>query len=242
MAIKALIFDMDDLMIDGHKMHISIMEKILVKYGVALHQGPKALTKVEEAQTFGHKIIKIFEFLVKRYHLKTLITADALNEEFNKLLLSTLFQNVEAMPGLDVLIERLRKTSYAFAIASSATRVKINIVLKVLGLLNFFQVIVSGDEVRHGKPSPDIFLKAAEKLNVDPSQCIVFEDATNGIEAAKAAGMYCIGVHNPYTYERLGIRQNLYKADREVYRLNDITLDMIKTVNGEGAQRVVGVV
>ena len=101
--------------------------------------------------------------------------------------------------------------------------------MEKLGLIKIFEKIVSGeDEVKHGKPAPDIFLRAAEKIGVKPEECLVLEDAKNGVDAAKAAKMRCIGVHNKFTYNRLGIKQDLSKADLEVDELSEISLDDLK--------------
>jgi beta-phosphoglucomutase-like phosphatase (HAD superfamily) len=135
------------------------------------------------------------------------------------------------MPGLFELVDGIGKVGYNLAIASSAPRKKIDIVLEKLGLGDKYEQIVSGeDEVKLGKPFPDIFLKAAEKLKMPASNIVVLEDAQNGVEAAKAAGMYCIGVHNKFTYEKLGIRQDLSKADIQVESLKDITVDLVNSI------------
>jgi HAD superfamily hydrolase (TIGR01509 family) len=137
------------------------------------------------------------------------------------------------MPGLSELVDSLRG-KYKLVLASSAKRSKIEIVLKKLHLdVNIFDAIVSGeDEIEHGKPAPDIFLKAAKKIGItDASSCLVLEDAKNGVEAAKAAGMKAIGVHNQFSRKRLGIRQDLHVADLEVDNLAAVR-DFLKLNDG----------
>jgi beta-phosphoglucomutase len=75
---------------------------------------------------------------------------------------------------------------------------------------------------------PKLALKAAEKLEVNPGDCLVIEDAENGVKAAKTAGMHCIGVHNKFNLEKLGLRQNLDTADRQVNSIEEISLKEIK--------------
>jgi beta-phosphoglucomutase-like phosphatase (HAD superfamily) len=98
-------------------------------------------------------------------------------------------------------------------------RKNIDLILEKTGLNGLFDVIVSGDMVTRGKPHPDIFLKAAEALSVDPKHCIVLEDSTNGLKAASAAGMYAVAYRNPGTGP-----QDLSLADLIIDRFDDPAL------------------
>ena len=80
------------------------------------------------------------------------------------------------------------------ALATGASREKLEFILKKFQIKQFFDAIITADDVENGKPDPEVFLKAAQKLGVDPENCIVMEDASNGAEAAKAAGMACIAI------------------------------------------------
>lgn len=214
--IKAVIFDMDELMVNSHAVHMKVHEAVLNKYSVSLKNSKNPLTKSEEATFFGMKIKDILAYLHKKYNLNGKVSLEELNSDFNKILLPIFAKQVEAMPGIVELIRSLQG-EYKLVVASSAKRAKIDIVLKKLGITDIFDAIVSGeDEIKHGKPAPDIFLKAAEKISINPENCLVLEDAKNGVDAAKAAGMVCIGVHNKYTYEAIGEKQNLSGADIEV--------------------------
>lgn len=101
---------------------------------------------------------------------------------------------VRYMKGAVELIEFLRDNNIRLAIASGSSRESIVHHLTEVNAVDVFEAIVSGKEVEHGKPAPDIFLLTAEKLGVNPEDCFVFEDSANGIKAAYAAGMKCIGV------------------------------------------------
>ncbi len=228
-VIQAVIFDMDDLMINSHPAHMQIMESVLKEIDprVAFYgNGTNSLPEEEEASFFGLKIIEVLKKLADRYGVT--VPAEQLNIRYNQVLLRDFGKVIKQMDGLSELITELKDKGYKLAVASSAPRRKIDIVLDTFGYSTVFEAIVSGeDEIKHGKPAPDIFLKAAEKLGIAPSKCLVLEDAKNGIEATKAAGMYCIGVHNQFAYERLGIRQDLSKADRQVESLKDVSTGMI---------------
>ncbi|MEK7092172.1 MAG: HAD family phosphatase, partial [Patescibacteria group bacterium] len=116
--------------------------------------------------------------------------------------------DLKPIAGVLPFLKKLKKEKIALAVASSAYHKRISILLEVCKLKDFFDVVVSGDHVQHSKPNPEIYLKTAQILKRDPKDCIVFEDATNGILAAKSAGMKVIGYkggdHN---------KQDLSKAD-----------------------------
>lgn len=103
-------------------------------------------------------------------------------------------KSTKLLPGAKELLEFLRSHGIKMAIASSSPKEEIYESLTSAGIVDFFDVIVSGYEVKSGKPAPDVFLLAAEKLGVSPDTCFVFEDATNGVRAAYNAGMRCFGI------------------------------------------------
>lgn len=104
---------------------------------------------------------------------------------------------VRAIKCAQKLIMELHSQGYELAVASSSPKKEIIRNLTELGLIEYFKVLVSGEEVERSKPNPDVFLRAAELIEADPTNCIVIEDTKNGALAAKAAGMYCFGFANP---------------------------------------------
>ena len=222
--IRAIIFDMDDLMINSHPVHMKLFGEVLKKYGADIHE----LTSKEEASLFGRKGTDVFSFFMQKFNLSGK-SPEEMYDEFLQLVFSQFKDNVITMPGLFKLLESVK--DYKLALASSSKKFKINIVLKKLELENYFSAIVSGgDDIKNGKPAPDTFLLAAEKLGVNPENCLVLEDANAGVLAAKAAGMHCIGVHNKVCFEKIGLRQDLSEADLEVNSLEEISLDYIKAL------------
>lgn len=109
--------------------------------------------------------------------------------------------------------------------ASSSSRDDIQVVLGHLGLDNYFDAVVSGYEVAAGKPAPDIFLEAARRIQVNPGQSIVLEDAAVGVKAAKAAGMKAIAVESRHT-----AGQDFSEADLVVSSLEELNWDIIKNL------------
>ena len=102
--------------------------------------------------------------------------------------------HLKPLPGVMEWVGRLRQQGWRQAVASSAPRKNIEVVLEVIGMAGFFDALVSAEDVTAGKPDPQVFQKGAERLGMPASRCIVVEDAVPGVEAARRAGMRCIGV------------------------------------------------
>ncbi len=111
---------------------------------------------------------------------------------------------LQALPGVKDFIERAKAAGIRTAVATSADDVKMKTNLCEIGLdAKHFDALVNGLEVEHKKPAPDIFLEAAQRLGIDPAECIVFEDAVNGVQAAKAAGARCVGITSSFAADVL---------------------------------------
>jgi beta-phosphoglucomutase len=122
----------------------------------------------------------------------------------------------EILPGAKEFLNALRKNGIATALGSASKNAMT--ILDRLELTGYFDAIIDGNKTSKAKPDPEVFLKGAEALNIDPKNCIVFEDAEAGIEAAIAAGMKCIGIGSP---------DILFKAQLVVSGLDKMTLDML---------------
>lgn len=163
-AITTAIFDMDDLMINSHELDMEVFEVILIDYGIDIHTPDNPWTVEDEVSMFGLKLPDMFRLFIRKYDLDSVANAEIMSDEFYEKMLSTLEQEpLEPMPGLIDLIASLKSGGLKLAIASSARRNKIDIVLRKLGLEENFPItsIVSGeDDIEHGKPAPDIYLEA----------------------------------------------------------------------------------
>ncbi|GMQ89792.1 MAG: hypothetical protein BMS9Abin10_0126 [Gammaproteobacteria bacterium] len=126
---------------------------------------------------------------------------------------------IEPLPGAAALLNDLRAAAVPCAIASSTELENISVVLGLLDFGDTFQAIVTADDVKQGKPDPEVFVLAAVRLEVPPQHCIVFEDAVVGIQAALAAGMQVIAVATTNTAEALRA------ADRVVHRLDELDVE-----------------
>jgi len=123
---------------------------------------------------------------------------------------------LEPLPGVRTWLERLRDASVPCAIGSSTHRANIDLSLGLIGLGEFFSGIVTAEDVSHGKPDPEVFVKASWSIGCEPTQCVVFEDAFVGIEAAKAGGMKVVGVATTHPAHELGA------ADRVVHQPDEM--------------------
>jgi len=127
-------------------------------------------------------------------------------------------RGIEPLPGVREFLVRLQAAGVPCAIGSSTERKNIDAILALIGFAPFFRAIVSADDVTAGKPDPQVFLLAAQRIGVPPARCVVFEDALVGLEAARAGGMKVVGVTTTHPEEKLA------GADRVVRRLDELTV------------------
>jgi HAD superfamily hydrolase (TIGR01509 family) len=125
---------------------------------------------------------------------------------------------IEPLPGVRTWLERLRDAGVPCAIGSSTHRANIELSLEMIGLKPFFAAIVTAEDVTRGKPDPQVFLTAAQRIARPPAKCVVFEDAFVGIEAARAGGMRVVAVATTHPLEDLTV------ADRAVRRLDELEI------------------
>ena len=124
----------------------------------------------------------------------------AMKDRVYQIYLDLVEAQIKIFPGVRELLTDLASDGYPMALASSADRIKIDANLKAAGISpDSFGAIISGEDVIHKKPAPDIYLTAAKAIGADPANCVVIEDALNGIQAAAAAGMKCIAVATSFT-------------------------------------------
>jgi len=197
--IKAAIFDMDGVIVDSEPMHIEAEKRILLKYGVEI--------SADELRTYtGTTAESEFADLIRKYGLKT--TVDRLFREKEAVLFDLLEGRTEPTKGVIKLIKSQKQHGLKLAIASSGHRKLVHYFLRKLKIVSLFDSIVCAEDITRSKPDPEIFLKAAKNLSLDPAECVVIEDSTLGVTAAKSAGMKCIAFRNPNSGN-----QDLSKAD-----------------------------
>lgn len=190
---KAVIFDMDGLMIDSEPFHAKAYDTVLKKFGYGLTQEENSKRYV------GISDLDASRDMVKRFNLP--ITPEELSSQKQQAYKVHL-KEIKPNPGLMDLLRHLKYSGIKTAIASSSTIKEISSVVKTLGISPLINSITSAQEVENGKPAPDVFLLAAKKLKVAPALCLVLEDAPSGIAAAKAAGMFRFAIPSPETKDK----------------------------------------
>lgn len=207
-ATWGALFDWDGVIIDSSRHHEESWERLGRETGLPLPEG-------HFKKGFGRK---------NEWIIPELLGWTSEVEEVRRLSLrkEALYREVvgewglEPLPGVRVWLERLRDAGVPCAIGSSTHRANIDLSLGMIGLGEFFRGIVTAEDVKLGKPHPDVFLKAAASISRPPERCVVFEDAFVGIEAAKAGGTKVVAVA---TTHPIG---DLHMADRAVHRLDEL--------------------
>ncbi len=215
----AALFDWDGVIVDSSKPHEEAWEILAKREGRVCPPGffPKS---------FGMKNEKVIPELLKwtedpeEIH-RISIEKEAIYRELIKR------DGIKILPGVEEWLQQLRDHSIACAIASSTIRDNIDCALEILGIGEYFQAIVSGEDVKHGKPDPEVFLLAAKRLGRKPKECVVFEDAHVGIEAALNAGMQVVALATTHP------AASLKKASIVVDNFTQLKLDDVDTLFGK---------
>lgn len=206
---KAVIWDMDGVIADTAPYHLRAWQEVF-------RQRDKSYTEDDFRSNFGKRNDAIIRnILGSKITLREL---EAIATEKEASFRESARDNIEPLPGAIELLRSLNEHGFSQALGSSAPIENIRLVTRELGIEDLFQVIVSGMDVKEGKPSPQGFLLAAEKLGIEPQDCVVIEDATAGVTAAKRAGMRCLAVTNTSPKTKLA------RADLVVDTLEKVTV------------------
>src|SRR5262245_10680850 len=174
---RGVICDMDGTLIETTEADYLAWKRLFAEYG-------KELTFEDYFPLLGMKS----EVVAKsRLHLDEEGVKEALAKKMKHFTEIVSVHGIKIVPYAARLLQQLKEHNIRIALATSSRKNKMKMVLELTGLLPFFEEIVTGDEVSKSKPAPDIFLKAAEKLNLSPVECLVLEDAASGVKAAKNA-------------------------------------------------------
>lgn len=217
--IEAFIFDMDGVIIDSEPIHFDVDMKTMLHLGASI-------TMAQLESYVGMTNPEMWALIKQQYSLAQSVE-EIINYQLNAKIRH--LQDIEIFPitGIPELIDELKIRQIPIAVASSSPRRFIEEVLNKFNIIHEFNCIVSGEEVPKGKPAPDVYIETAKQLNVNPSKCIVLEDSKNGIAAAKAAGMGCIGYVNANSGN-----QDLSDADFVIQSIDEIISNDL--INGNG--------
>ena len=195
MEIKAILFDMDGLMIDTE----SLSTEAFINSAKA--QGYN-MTKEETLKVLGFTKASIYQFWID-YFQGTNVDGKKLVDDHYEYIENVLYTvGPEKMPYVEELLKYLRENNYKIAVASSSDTADIKNNLEKTKLEKYIDEIASGAEVENGKPAPDVFLLAAERLDVDSKDCLILEDSKAGIKAGKASGAMVFMVPDMFTVDK----------------------------------------
>jgi HAD superfamily hydrolase (TIGR01509 family) len=210
----AVIFDMDGVLLDSEPLHYRVLNQVL------RDSDGYTLTESENDEFLGTTTEAMFATLIARHSLGHSMSYYV--ESYERSLLRVLEQPLTPQPGVVTLISACVSANVALAVASSSKRTWVVTTLRSLGLADLFPVVVTGDDVVHGKPDPEIYRLTAARLGIRPERCIAIEDAPNGVTSAHRAGMTVLGVRTPYT-----AHLSLDGALRSVDSLEDVDLEAL---------------
>jgi beta-phosphoglucomutase len=199
---------MDGVLVDGEPLHFACVNELLGREGKSISL--EVYKPYMGTKTGWADMIADFRLEHPREHYSPI---------YRDMVLRSYRENAEPLPGALSLVTALRMESQRIAVASSSIRPWVEACLGKIGLGNAFETLVTGDQVTNGKPDPEIYLKAAQTLGVDPRDCLAFEDAPAGIESAKAAGMTVWAVRTEYTRDLI-----LPNPHREYQSLADVDM------------------
>lgn len=214
--IQAVIFDMDGVIIDSEPVYFEIDRQMFEELNIAVSFEEHCSYVGTSSRNMWNSIITKHgiaeqpeELMKKEYSLYLEHLANA--------------SDLQPIDGVVDLIHELSKNDFKLVLASSSRMESIDIVLSKFKLDELFIAKVSGSELAHSKPHPEIFLRSARLIKSDPRECIVIEDSKNGVTAAKAAGMKCIGYLNPSSGN-----QDLKRADLVINSFSELNGDLLK--------------
>ncbi|UYZ63980.1 HAD family hydrolase [Hymenobacter weizhouensis] len=227
--IRTVIFDMDGVLVDTEPLHHDAYFRHFAELAIVLTQ--------EEYATFlGLSTRNVYQRLQQQFGLEQGI--DELMSRKRELFFTAFDEarGLELLPGAWALVEGLYRAGVPLQLASSASMETISRVFTRFGLHAYFDNLVSGESFPQSKPHPAIFLHAAGLAGVPPAECLVIEDSVNGVAAAKAAGMYCIGYRSAHSEG-----QDLHHADWIVSDLGQLSAARIlalptAVLEGSGTQ------
>ncbi|TAJ13125.1 beta-phosphoglucomutase [Marinilabiliaceae bacterium JC017] len=215
MKTKACLFDLDGVIVDTAKYHYIAWRELAKELGFEFTEKDNERLKGVSRMTSLDILLEIGGITLDDE--KKLQLADKKNENYRSFILEMTPE--EILPGTKDFLAALKEEGIKIALGSASKNAMT--ILDRLNLTNLFDAIIDGNKVSNAKPDPEVFLKGAIELGISPSECVVFEDAEAGVEAALAGGMKCIGIGSP---EVLG------KANLVVDGLHDMTLDKLASL------------
>ena len=200
MQYKAFLFDLNGTMINDMLYHVKAWYKILNDLGANI-----SMERVKQ-ECYGKNHELLERIFPERF---TEEEKDKLSWEKERRYQETFIPHLQLLSGLKEFLQETHKAGIKMAIGSAAIMFNVDFVLDNLGIRKYFDVLISADDVQHSKPDPETYLKCAEELGVDPANCLVFEDAPKGVEAAANAGMNTVVITTMHGIEEFDKYENI---------------------------------
>ncbi|UCG95233.1 MAG: HAD family phosphatase [archaeon] len=217
--IKAVIYDMDGLFADSEGLHTVAWDEFLERFGHKITDIPDEIRR-------GFTGIRIIDGMVQIKEILNLgDNLEDLYKERERVWIKIVREKLQPMPGAMESLELFRKNGLKTAITSSGSKEYIQTVLDKFYLRKYFDVVVTGDDVKKGKPDPEPYMVTCQKLGLKPEECLVLEDAERGVASAKNAGCKCVAIQNPRTPS-----QDFSQADLVLDSLEDINMQILKSL------------
>lgn len=210
-GIEAVIFDLDGSLVDSMWMWRAIDIEYLGRFGIPL---PEDLQSKIEGMCFNETALYFKE------HFSIADPVEKIKDDWNKMAWDKYANEVPLKPGIPEFLEHCRSNGIKLGIATSNSRELVENIALVHGLKDHFSCIMTGCDVGRGKPAPDIYLAVAERLGVEPSKCLVFEDIIPGIKAGVSAGMRVCAVDDAYSSAQREAKQEI--ADYYIENFYDL--------------------
>lgn len=220
LADMGVVFDLDGVLIDSHDQHHEAWRRLADEIG-------ESLSDEQFAESFGMRnvmcIPHVFHWADPSDRTRIDELGDRKEEIYREILAS---ESIEPLPGVRAFIERLESAGVPGSVGSSTSVLNIRVCLESTGLDSFFGVRITGaEDVSRGKPAPDVFLEAAEKIGKDPGNCVVIEDAHVGVEAGIAAGMKVVAVTTTHSADSFS-----GKPDRVLGSLAELSVEDLQNL------------
>ncbi|PWT71597.1 MAG: phosphatase [Bacteroidetes bacterium] len=204
-----VIFDLDGVIIDSEPIHFQIEQQMFRELNIDISFS-------EHSSFVGTSSQNMWESIVNKHHL-TWQPGELVKKNHQRYMDYLQGNRLGPIEGIEELIRALYEDNLQLLVASSSPKAVIEIVLQKFDFRNYFKALVSGTDLPHSKPHPDIFLKAAQLTGSAQGKCVVIEDSENGVAAARAAGMKCIGFLNPNSGQQdLGRAHIIIKSFKEL--------------------------
>jgi HAD superfamily hydrolase (TIGR01549 family) len=186
MMHEALLFDMDGVIVDTYHSVTTFWRQLATEHDIHLTQ--EDFVQRVYGRTSEHTLVSLFPHLTEQQRQVILAEIDA----------SESSERYQGVRGITTVLRLLKSYGVPMALVTSGTKAKVRAVLQQLAIDDCFTTQVTAEDIQHGKPDPECYLRAAQALKKPPHACVVFEDAISGVKAAVAAGALCIGIQSPY--------------------------------------------